>query len=117
MQTVHCIIISLIHLSFDSRTLLTTVGYSTYQHPGIPTNIYLLCSMKIAVRLGGESMDATALSEGWEEREVRRLLDGGWTWCLDGDKKAANKEAKMNGNGAKVVLNVPEPKRRKKDGG
>lgn len=57
--------------------------------------------MIIALRLDwGESIGATALSEGWEEREVWSFLGGDWTWCLDGDKKAASKEAKMNGNGA-----------------
>lgn len=45
-------------------------------------------------------MGATALSEGWEEREVWRFLGGDWTWSLDGDKKVASKEAEMNGNGA-----------------
>lgn len=57
--------------------------------------------MIIALRLdGGESIGATALSEGWEEREVWSFLGGDWTWCLDGDKKAVSKEAKVNGNGA-----------------
>lgn len=54
--------------------------------------------MIIALRLdGGESMGATALSEGWEEREVWSFLGGDWTWCLDGDKKAAQSRIRKLG--------------------
>lgn len=44
------------------------------------------------------------------------LLGGGWTCRLDGDKETANKEAKMDGNDAKIILNMSEAEKRKNEG-